>query len=61
MKLFDNIAHEPLLMPPNVVVRSWLETLLRGMLNKDPKARLSTGQIMQSFWYNRTFEVSGKK
>ncbi|VDD95741.1 unnamed protein product [Enterobius vermicularis] len=48
MRLFDNIANQPLKMPQSVSVSKALESLLTAMLEKDPDKRLDMDGIRKS-------------
>ena len=58
MKLFDNIANQPLTLPENVEISTFLVDVLHGVLHKDPKKRLCIEGIKHSEWFNRNFDVS---
>ena len=51
MRLFDNIANQPLQMPQTVVVSEPLKVLLTAMLEKDPEERIDMDGIRRSAWF----------
>lgn len=55
MRLFDNIANQPLKMPQSVSVSKALESLLTAMLEKDPDKRLDMDGIRKSTWFQDTY------
>lgn len=57
MRLFDNIANQPLQMPQNVQLSRSLEYLLTAMLDKDPEKRINMHDIRRCEWYKRKVNV----
>uniref|UniRef100_A0A0N5AX46 non-specific serine/threonine protein kinase n=1 Tax=Syphacia muris TaxID=451379 RepID=A0A0N5AX46_9BILA len=55
MRLFDNIANQPLKMPQTVTISSDLEALLTRLLEKDPDKRIDICGIRNSIWFKNTF------
>lgn len=55
MRLFDNIANQPLNMPQSVIVSKPLESLLTSMLEKDPDKRIDMDGIRKSAWFLGTY------
>ncbi len=53
MRLYDNIAHQPLEMPKCVQLESSLQELIGRMLEKDPTVRATVGSIKTSGWFRR--------
>uniref|UniRef100_A0A915Q585 non-specific serine/threonine protein kinase n=1 Tax=Setaria digitata TaxID=48799 RepID=A0A915Q585_9BILA len=51
MRLFDNIAKQPLKMPSSVQLSKPLEYLLTAMLDKDPEKRMNMHDIRRCEWY----------
>ncbi|CAI4231623.1 unnamed protein product [Auanema sp. JU1783] len=55
MRLFDNIAKQPLVMPTTIVLDELLQELLIGLLQKNAVSRWCLDQIKTSDWYRKTF------
>lgn len=55
MRLFDNIANQPLQMPQSVVVSEPLKALLTAMLEKDPEKRMNMHDIRRCDWYKNRY------
>ncbi|MFH4980566.1 hypothetical protein AB6A40_007275 [Gnathostoma spinigerum] len=53
MRLFENIANQPLSMPRSVVVSEPLAVLISAMLEKDPDERISISGIYRSAWFQQ--------
>lgn len=53
MRLYDNIAHQPLEMPKCVQLECSLQELLRRMLDKNPIFRATIDNIKASAWFRR--------
>ncbi|VDM95121.1 unnamed protein product [Thelazia callipaeda] len=51
MRLFDNIANQPLQMPRSVQLSNSLEYLLTAVLDKDPERRMNMHDIRRCEWY----------
>lgn len=57
MRLFDNIANQPLQMPQNLQLSKPLEFLLTAMLDKDPEKRINMHEIRRCKWYIQKVNV----
>lgn len=57
MRLFDNIANQPLHMPKSVQLSKPLVNLLTAMLDKDPEKRMNMHDIRRCEWYIQALEV----
>uniref|UniRef100_A0A183EAT2 non-specific serine/threonine protein kinase n=1 Tax=Gongylonema pulchrum TaxID=637853 RepID=A0A183EAT2_9BILA len=57
MRLFDNIANQPLRMPRGVQLSKPLEYLLGAMLKKDPEKRMNMHDIRRCEWYTQKIEA----
>lgn len=57
MRLFDNIANQPLQMPQSVQLSRPLEYLLTAMLDKDPERRMNMHDIRRCEWYMQKVNV----
>lgn len=55
--LYENIAKQPLAMPTSIQIDSKLDTLLRGMLEKDPDRRIKIDAVAKSEWLRWKFEA----
>ncbi|KAM3716897.1 Serine/threonine-protein kinase [Dirofilaria immitis] len=57
MRLFDNIANQPLQMPHNVQLSKPLEYLLTAILDKDPERRMNMHDIRRCEWYMQKVKI----
>uniref|UniRef100_A0A0R3RH83 non-specific serine/threonine protein kinase n=1 Tax=Elaeophora elaphi TaxID=1147741 RepID=A0A0R3RH83_9BILA len=57
MRLFDNIANQPLQMPLSVQLSRPLEYLLTAMLDKDPEKRINMHDIRRCEWYTERVDA----
>ncbi|VDK49079.1 unnamed protein product [Anisakis simplex] len=55
MRLFDNIATQPLQMPKSVHLSESLQNLLSAMLEKDPDHRINMHDIRRCDWFKQKF------
>lgn len=55
MRLFENIATQPLQMPRSVQLSEPLRQLLSAMLEKDPIKRINMHDIRRCDWYKQKY------
>ncbi|KHN81717.1 Serine/threonine-protein kinase par-4, partial [Toxocara canis] len=55
MRLFENIATQPLQMPHSVQLSEPLKNLLTAMLEKDPEKRMNMHDIRRCDWYKQKY------
>ena len=57
MGLYHNIRNEDLEFPPNIFVSDSIRHLLTGLLDKDPKTRMSLAAVMSHPWVTYNGEL----